>query len=188
MKWMHEHGCYIIVWTCRSGDVLKLATDFLDNNGVCYDAVNENWPGLPFETSRKICADTYIDDCSLGFTVNWMEIKKMIKQKMLEKVAQEIVQLQEEQESLQKIAADVMLRNRIKYIWENVKKTVSAKIEQIDKLKEMLRETLSSGKYTFSVGRDREWITELLADLVGGMYNKKYWEKEFVNLSMPQKA
>ncbi|MDD5649611.1 MAG: hypothetical protein PHF86_04225 [Candidatus Nanoarchaeia archaeon] len=93
LKWAHEKGCYIILWTCRSGKMLKQATDFLDKNNIAYDAVNENAPTTNFKTSRKIFSDYYIDDRS--FKINWLEIKKEIAKRLVVKVADEIQELEE---------------------------------------------------------------------------------------------
>lgn len=58
-------GDKIILWTCRVGDLLQQAVHFCYDQGLIFDAVNENLP----ETiewmkgdSRKIFAHEYIDD------------------------------------------------------------------------------------------------------------------------------
>jgi hydroxymethylpyrimidine pyrophosphatase-like HAD family hydrolase len=88
LKWAHDKGCFIIIWTCRSGKMLKQATDFLKKNEIQFDAVNENSPLTKFETSRKIFADFYIDDRS--FDINWLDIKKRIQKILIEKTADKI--------------------------------------------------------------------------------------------------
>lgn len=60
-----KRGTKIILWTCRSGQDLKDAVDFCKENGLEFDAVNENLPEMIKaygNDSRKISADKYIDD------------------------------------------------------------------------------------------------------------------------------
>jgi hypothetical protein len=65
---LNEHaalGCKIILWTCRSGDVLREAVNAAEGFGLRFDAVNEN----PFSEltsllgeTKKVYADLYADD------------------------------------------------------------------------------------------------------------------------------
>lgn len=55
-------GNVIIIWTCRGGEKLNEALQFLTDNNIPYDYVNEN-PLNPYgDTTRKIFADEYWDD------------------------------------------------------------------------------------------------------------------------------
>ena len=54
-------GWSIVLWTCREGKELKEAVEWCANNGLKFDAINENPPEVPFK-SRKVVADMYIDD------------------------------------------------------------------------------------------------------------------------------
>lgn len=55
-------GNIIIIWTCRTGKVLEEAVQFLKNNDIPFDYVNEN-PLNPYgDTTRKVFADEYWDD------------------------------------------------------------------------------------------------------------------------------
>ena len=54
-------GWSIVLWTCREGKELKEALEWCANNGLEFDAINENPPEVPFK-SRKVVADMYIDD------------------------------------------------------------------------------------------------------------------------------
>lgn len=96
INWAHDNGCYVILWTCRRDDALIAALDFLKKQNVNYDTVNDNCPG--FETSRKIYADFYVDDKS--FEIDWLEIKKTIRKRMINKSVKEIA---EEIEQLVKV-------------------------------------------------------------------------------------
>jgi hydroxymethylpyrimidine pyrophosphatase-like HAD family hydrolase len=97
INWAKNKGCYIIIWTVRSGDILKPVIDFLKANGVKYDAVNENYPELGIETSRKIYFDYCVDDHCCE-KIDWLEIKKILKKKMIQKLADEIQVLSKEEE------------------------------------------------------------------------------------------
>lgn len=54
-------GWSIVLWTCREGKELKEAVIWCANNGLEFDAINENPSHVPFK-SRKVVADMYIDD------------------------------------------------------------------------------------------------------------------------------
>ena len=57
-----KEGCAIILWTCRELDSHLLeAVEFCKEQGLEFDAINQNLPKLGFEC-RKIVADEYIDD------------------------------------------------------------------------------------------------------------------------------
>ena len=65
-----EHGTRIILWTCRTGELLTKAIDWSRRRGLEFDAVNDNLPWMVArfhgENPRKIYADIYIDDHSYG--------------------------------------------------------------------------------------------------------------------------
>ena len=59
------NACKIILWPCRTGDLLTEAVEWCKTMGLKFDAVNENLPEIIEEfggDSRKIYADVYIDD------------------------------------------------------------------------------------------------------------------------------
>lgn len=62
-------GDKIILWTCRTGDRLDAAVELCNDNGLHFDAINENLSEVlamyDNVDSRKITADYYIDDKSL---------------------------------------------------------------------------------------------------------------------------
>ncbi len=63
-------GDKLILWTCRAGEALVAAIDFCTQQGLHFDAVNDNLPEIVAmygSNSRKITCDYYIDDRS--FTV-----------------------------------------------------------------------------------------------------------------------
>lgn len=60
-----EKGDKLILWTCRTGERLKEAVEWCKEQGLDFDAVNENLPERIAEfggDTRKISADFYIDD------------------------------------------------------------------------------------------------------------------------------
>lgn len=80
-------GHYIIIYTCRSGDYLVDAINFLLENEIPFDRVNDNEPksvALYQNNSRKIYAHIYIDDKQIGGLPVWSEIYKYITKKELE--------------------------------------------------------------------------------------------------------
>ena len=54
-------GWSIVLWTCREGKELREAVEWCANNGLEFDAINENPSHVPFK-SRKVVADMYVDD------------------------------------------------------------------------------------------------------------------------------
>lgn len=58
-------GAKLILWTCRAGELLDAAVTWCKNEGLTFDAVNENLPEIieAFGSdTRKIFANEYIDD------------------------------------------------------------------------------------------------------------------------------
>ena len=58
-------GCKVILWTCRNKEYLDEAVAFCKDNGLEFDAVNENLPEIKEVyggDTRKIFANVYIDD------------------------------------------------------------------------------------------------------------------------------
>ena len=65
LKEQQAAGARLILWTCRSGDMLSNAVEWCKNFGLEFDTVNENLPELIElygNDCRKINADIYIDD------------------------------------------------------------------------------------------------------------------------------
>lgn len=83
-------GGKVILWTCRTGEELQEAVNFLYKNNVLIDCINDNlpenmaafrreFPSVPEKdvNCRKIWAEMYIDDKNPG-GVNWVEIRKLV--------------------------------------------------------------------------------------------------------------
>lgn len=68
LNYEKSQGTKIILWTCRDGQALEDAVTFCKENGLEFDAVNENLPEMIEaygNDSRKISADAYIDDSAI---------------------------------------------------------------------------------------------------------------------------
>ena len=65
VKKLKQQGNKIILWSCRSGQPLIKAVMWCAEQGLLFDAVNENLPEI-IEMyggdTRKVWADIYIDD------------------------------------------------------------------------------------------------------------------------------
>lgn len=65
LKERQAAGDKLVLWTCRVGEILKNAIDWSAEQGLIFNAVNENLPEIvnSFGTdTRKIFANEYIDD------------------------------------------------------------------------------------------------------------------------------
>ena len=69
LKKAREKGDKVILWTCRTADRLDDAIAWCKEQGLEFDAVNENLPEIigQFGTeSRKVFANIYIDDKAIN--------------------------------------------------------------------------------------------------------------------------
>ncbi len=58
-------GTKIVLFTCRTGEALRKAVTFCNEQGLYFDAINDNVPTIIEsygDNPRKISADLYIDD------------------------------------------------------------------------------------------------------------------------------
>ncbi|MCR4892749.1 MAG: hypothetical protein K5989_11285 [Lachnospiraceae bacterium] len=65
-------GDKLILWTCREGNDLQIAVNFCAENGLEFDAINDNLPEIIEKygtNSRKISCDFYIDDRAIAGNV-----------------------------------------------------------------------------------------------------------------------
>ena len=65
LKEWKKQGNKLILWTCRAGEPLDNAILWCKQQGLEFDAVNDNLPeivSLYGNNSRKITCDYYIDD------------------------------------------------------------------------------------------------------------------------------
>lgn len=67
-------GYYIIIWTCRANKKLEEAINFLLENNIYFDRINDDAPFIINEfgnSNRKVFADLYIDDRFIYNLPNW---------------------------------------------------------------------------------------------------------------------
>ena len=73
----------LILWTVREGDLLEEAVQWCKQRGVEFYAVNRDYPEEEKAHkgfSRKVKADLFIDDRSLGGLPDWGTIYRMIRE------------------------------------------------------------------------------------------------------------
>ncbi len=66
-KLREEHGCELILWTCREGLFLERAVQFCHKHGLFFDAVNTNVETPIGFGHPKVIADFYLDDRTPGW-------------------------------------------------------------------------------------------------------------------------
>lgn len=84
---LHDDGHYIIIWTCRTGQDLLDAINWMLAQGIKFDAVNEQNPDNVAQygsNSRKIYAHCYVDDKNVGGFPGWLEVYRLIMIKATE--------------------------------------------------------------------------------------------------------
>lgn len=67
LKELQANGSRLILWTCRTNEILDQAIAWSREQGLIFDEVNRNLPEVVAKyggDSRKIFADVYIDDKS----------------------------------------------------------------------------------------------------------------------------
>ncbi|HOU68487.1 MAG TPA: HAD hydrolase family protein [Paludibacteraceae bacterium] len=78
---LHKDGHYIIIWTCRTGKNLLDAINWLLQEGIAFDRVNDHNPDNAAQyghDGKKVYADLYIDDKNLGGFIGWKEALQQI--------------------------------------------------------------------------------------------------------------
>lgn len=67
-----RQGDKVILWTCREGHDLDVAVSWCKEQGLEFDAINDNLPDVIQKygiNSRKISCDFYIDDKAIAGNV-----------------------------------------------------------------------------------------------------------------------
>lgn len=80
LKALQQKGHKLLLWTIRTGPLLDEAVEFCKKNGVEFYAVNKNYPEeeMTERTARKLNADVFIDDRSIGGFIGWSEVWQML--------------------------------------------------------------------------------------------------------------
>lgn len=83
MQMLHDDGHTLIVWTCRCGDLLIDAINWMLQNKIPFDRVNDHDP-VNLEkyksNARKVYAHVYIDDKNVGGLPPWSKIYQYISE------------------------------------------------------------------------------------------------------------
>lgn len=77
MRKFKEDGHYLIIWTCREGERQTEAINWLLENGIPFDRINDHESGSIEKygsASRKVYAHLYIDDKQVFGLPAWAEI------------------------------------------------------------------------------------------------------------------
>lgn len=83
LRKLHEDGHYLIINTCRSGDELVNAINWMLERNIPFHRVNDNHPeqtAIYGSNSRKIYAHVYIDDKQILGLPHWDVIYQEITQ------------------------------------------------------------------------------------------------------------
>jgi len=77
-----SEGHYVIIWTCRTGEKLVEAVNYLLEQGVKFNRINDHEPvnaSRYVGIGRKIYAHCYIDDKNIFGFPGWKECEKEIQ-------------------------------------------------------------------------------------------------------------
>lgn len=78
LKDLKAAGYTLIMWTCRESHYLVDAIHFCRAQGIEFRSINHNTNEDEWAGSRKIYADVYIDDKSVGGFIGWDKIRKVL--------------------------------------------------------------------------------------------------------------
>ncbi|MEN7547952.1 hydrolase [Rapidithrix thailandica] len=84
LREMQAQGHRLILWTFRHGEELEEAVKFCRDRGVEFYAVNHSFPNESFDAdlySRKVDADVFIDDRSIGGFIGWQKVRQLLNPK-----------------------------------------------------------------------------------------------------------
>ena len=75
----------VVLWTCREGELLEEALQWCRERGVEFYAANRDYPEETTDNNphftRKLKADLFIDDRSLGGLPDWGTIYRMVSRR-----------------------------------------------------------------------------------------------------------
>jgi 2'-5' RNA ligase len=84
---MKDAGCYVVIYTCRDSD--SLVAGWCDDNGVPFDAINENPFGKP--TGGKMMADLYLDNRAVNAEGNEAAVVASIMETIKDRPTREAI-------------------------------------------------------------------------------------------------
>jgi hypothetical protein len=83
---LKSEGYYIIIWTCRTQERGAEAEEFLIENGIHFDQINQSCPANVEKftgiDTRKVFADLYIDDKGLILIPEWDDIYDIVHRRL----------------------------------------------------------------------------------------------------------
>lgn len=82
LRKLHDEGHKIIIWTCRTGEQLLSAINWLLERKIPFDRVNDHDPknvAKYGDGGKKIYAHCYIDDKNIGGFPGWLQCVEEIE-------------------------------------------------------------------------------------------------------------
>lgn len=80
LKQMQKDGHILLMWTVRDGKLLQEAIEYVESNDLKFYAYNKNYPEEDVALApRKLNADIFIDDRSVGGLPDWGMIYRAVK-------------------------------------------------------------------------------------------------------------
>lgn len=92
LEYLNQY-CTVIIWTCRDGLSKVEATEWMKDNNIKFDHINQNSPeniNRFNNDCRKVYADIYVDDRQVGGFRGWEETLRLIKTQLREYYKMEI--------------------------------------------------------------------------------------------------
>nr|DAV31882.1 MAG TPA: nucleotidase 5'-nucleotidase [Caudoviricetes sp.] len=93
LRKLHEQGHYIIIWTCRCGERLLEAINWLLEHKIPFNRINDHNPenlAKYGKGGKKVYAHCYIDDKNIGGFPGWIACQEAIEQMEAEYKASQV--------------------------------------------------------------------------------------------------
>lgn len=81
LRALRGDGWKLILWTCRAGNRLAAAINYLKRYNLyeLFDAINSNIEPMKYKVSNKVLASVYIDDRNFGGFPGWGQIREELR-------------------------------------------------------------------------------------------------------------
>lgn len=96
---LKKHGIIIIIWTCRTGEHQTDVSNWLTENQIPFDFINEN-PHCK-EAYQKVFADAYVDDRAIAFNGDFDKLETDLIKAGIEWEAHNIVEIPQDDKTSQ---------------------------------------------------------------------------------------
>lgn len=90
LKRIVDSGHRIIIYTVRSKEHLDPVIKWYEKHNIPYWSINHNPEQIGFSASRKVHADHFIDDKSIGVPLLTYEAKKYVDWAKVEKILEQM--------------------------------------------------------------------------------------------------